>query len=49
MDAATGLCVGCGRSLDEIAGWAGMTDGERRRIMRDLAARRSRTQPAAER
>jgi predicted Fe-S protein YdhL (DUF1289 family) len=39
MDAATGLCAGCGRSLEEIAGWAGMTDQERRRIMRDLPAR----------
>ncbi len=49
MDAATGLCAGCGRSLEEIAGWAGMSELERRRVMRELPGRRSRTRPAAER
>jgi predicted Fe-S protein YdhL (DUF1289 family) len=33
IDERTGLCAGCGRSLDEIARWAGMTDEERQRIM----------------
>ena len=37
IDAGTGLCAGCGRSLDEIARWSAMTDEERRRIMRELA------------
>jgi uncharacterized protein len=32
-------CVGCGRSIDEIARWASMTDTERRRIMAELASR----------
>ena len=40
IDPATGLCAGCARSLAEIAGWAAMTDAERRRIMRELPARR---------
>jgi len=36
IDAATGLCTGCGRMLDEIARWSSMTDVERARIMREL-------------
>ena len=34
-----GLCLGCGRTLAEIAGWAAMSDAERRRIMDALPAR----------
>ncbi|HEX2336488.1 MAG TPA: DUF1289 domain-containing protein [Hyphomicrobiaceae bacterium] len=49
IDASTGLCAGCSRSLPEIAGWSAMTDSERRRIMRDLPARRGQTLPATER
>jgi predicted Fe-S protein YdhL (DUF1289 family) len=30
MDACSGLCVGCGRTLDEITGWADMSKEERR-------------------
>ena len=37
-----GLCLGCGRTLDEIAGWASFTDAERRRIMAELPARLAR-------
>jgi predicted Fe-S protein YdhL (DUF1289 family) len=32
-------CIGCGRTLDEIAQWAGLTGAERRRIMAQLPAR----------
>ncbi len=32
-------CVGCGRTIDEIACWASMTDTERRRIMAELPVR----------
>jgi uncharacterized protein len=49
IEADTRLCAGCGRSIDEIATWAAMTDGERERIMRDLPQRRLRAQPAVER
>ncbi|MBU6298126.1 MAG: DUF1289 domain-containing protein [Alphaproteobacteria bacterium] len=39
MDARSGLCTGCGRTLDEIARWASMTDPERAAIMHDLKDR----------
>ena len=35
----TGLCVGCGRTLAEIAGWGGMDEAKRRAIMAELPAR----------
>ena len=41
MDPSRGLCLGCGRMLDEIARWAQMSDAERERIMAELHARRS--------
>jgi len=34
-----GLCLGCGRTLEEIASWTAMSDAERRRIMNELPAR----------
>ena len=42
MDAASGLCLGCGRTIDEIAGWAAMSQEERRAIMAVLPARMAR-------
>jgi uncharacterized protein len=33
------LCIGCGRSLDEIARWIGLSGAERSRIMAQLPAR----------
>ncbi|HKA64329.1 MAG TPA: DUF1289 domain-containing protein [Methyloceanibacter sp.] len=42
MDAGSGLCIGCGRTLDEIAGWAAMGAEERRAIMAVLPARKTR-------
>jgi uncharacterized protein len=33
------LCMGCGRSLEEIAGWIGFADEERTSIMTQLPAR----------
>jgi len=39
IDAASGLCVGCGRTLDEIAQWQSLAESERRRIMDELPAR----------
>jgi predicted Fe-S protein YdhL (DUF1289 family) len=35
------ICIGCGRSLDEIASWIALSDGERSRIMAQLPARLS--------
>lgn len=34
MDAA-GLCIGCRRTISEIARWGGMSDADRRRWMRE--------------
>lgn len=42
VDEASGLCVGCGRSLDEIAAWSGLSEGERRTIMAVLGDRLAR-------
>ncbi|HMK80303.1 MAG TPA: DUF1289 domain-containing protein [Xanthobacteraceae bacterium] len=39
LDARSGLCRGCGRTLDEIAQWAGLGEAERRRIMAELPQR----------
>lgn len=36
------LCVGCYRSIDEIARWSRMTDDERRAVLADLPARAPR-------
>jgi hypothetical protein len=36
---ALGLCIGCGRSLDEIARWVDLTPAERARIMAQLPSR----------
>jgi predicted Fe-S protein YdhL (DUF1289 family) len=40
IDAASGLCIGCGRTLAEIGGWISMTADQRRRVMDELPARR---------
>ncbi|MCJ7788346.1 MAG: DUF1289 domain-containing protein [Methyloceanibacter sp.] len=39
LDADLGLCVGCGRTIEEISGWATMSDRERHVIMAVLPAR----------
>jgi predicted Fe-S protein YdhL (DUF1289 family) len=39
MDPQRGVCLGCARTLDEIARWGTMSDGERDRIMKQLAER----------
>ena len=46
LDTETGLCVGCGRSIEEIARWSAMSDAERRAIMRELPARQERLEVA---
>jgi predicted Fe-S protein YdhL (DUF1289 family) len=38
LDPATRICVGCGRTIAEIAAWPNMTDAERKAIMARLAA-----------
>jgi predicted Fe-S protein YdhL (DUF1289 family) len=39
LDPASGLCRGCGRSIEEIAGWSRYSDLERARIMALLPRR----------
>jgi predicted Fe-S protein YdhL (DUF1289 family) len=39
IDPVSGLCIGCGRSLAEIARWSSMDAAERRRIMDALSER----------
>lgn len=41
-----GLCLGCGRTLKEIAGWTAMSDEERRRVMKELPARLAKLKPS---
>jgi len=45
VDGESGLCLGCFRTLGEIAGWARLSDEERARIMAELPARRGRIAP----
>lgn len=42
LDAATGLCSGCGRTLDEIGDWLQFSEAERERIMAELPDRMAR-------
>jgi len=46
LDARSGLCLGCGRTIDEIAHWASMSDQQRGRVMAELPARRAATSHA---
>ncbi|MGA8963625.1 MAG: DUF1289 domain-containing protein [Pseudolabrys sp.] len=38
LDARMGLCLGCGRTVDEITRWATMS-AERTQVMRELPSR----------
>ena len=40
MDPQRGLCLGCARTLDEIARWGSMAESERDRVMSELAQRK---------
>lgn len=40
IDARSGLCEGCARSLDEIATWGQASDAERQRVIDQLPQRR---------
>lgn len=45
IDEASRFCVGCGRSVNEIASWAGWSAEERRDVMRLLPERLERLPP----
>ncbi len=40
IEPSTGLCRGCRRTLDEIAGWGGFSDPQRRAVLDRLGARK---------
>jgi predicted Fe-S protein YdhL (DUF1289 family) len=42
-DSESGLCRGCGRTLDEIGAWFSMTDQERCAVMAQLPERLRRS------
>jgi len=46
VDGASGLCLGCFRSLPEIGGWSALTDDQRAAIMAELPSRRALIDPA---
>jgi predicted Fe-S protein YdhL (DUF1289 family) len=39
IHAAKGICLGCGRSLSEIAAWSSLSGQDRMRLMADLPRR----------
>ena len=41
IDARTGWCAGCGRTLDEIAAWGTMADERKRAVWLALPARQA--------
>lgn len=41
MDARTGWCEGCARTLDEIAAWSTLNDDAKAIVWDELAARRA--------
>lgn len=46
VDGPSGLCLGCLRTLNEIAEWSRFDDARRAEIMADLPGRRARVDPA---
>ena len=45
IDGESGLCLGCFRSMPEIASWARLGDEAREAIMAELPGRRGRIAP----
>lgn len=39
VDARTSLCMGCGRTLDEVASWSTFSPAQRAAVMAELPAR----------
>jgi predicted Fe-S protein YdhL (DUF1289 family) len=46
LDAEVGLCAGCGRTAEEIAGWLHLREEDRLRIMAELEDRMRRAYAA---
>ena len=45
IDGDSGLCLGCLRTLQEIADWSRFTDAERAGLIAELPGRRGRIAP----
>lgn len=45
LDARTGLCEGCLRTLDEICAWSAASDDEKRTILAAVGQRRGEVAP----
>lgn len=45
IDGESGLCLGCQRTLPEVASWGRFSDSERAEIMAKLPDRRGRIRP----
>jgi len=45
VDGASSLCLGCFRTLSEIAGWSDLTGAARAAILAELPDRRARIDP----
>jgi predicted Fe-S protein YdhL (DUF1289 family) len=39
LDEGTNVCIGCGRTLDEVAAWSQMTNAQRREVVARAPAR----------
>jgi uncharacterized protein len=46
IEPSTGLCLGCLRTLEEIAGWSKASDGTKRAVVARIAERRGRLHPS---
>ncbi len=49
VDASTGLCLGCGRTLPEIGKWVAMGEEGREKVMTELPARIARLETLGKR
>jgi predicted Fe-S protein YdhL (DUF1289 family) len=47
IDSGSGLCTGCGRTLDEIARWGSLPESERLSIMQGLTERLAKARETA--
>ena len=45
VDGESGLCLGCYRTLSEVAAWSSLTEARRTSIMAELVGRRGRIRP----
>lgn len=46
LDAGTGLCRGCSRTMDEISSWPTLGAAEKRRVLDRIVRRRATPHPA---